>query len=326
MTLGIGEKMNNQLISVVIPVYNPGKHLYRCLDSIVDQTYKNLQIILVDDGSTDGSSEVCDKYAEADSRIICVHQPNSGVSSARNKGLELATGEYLHFPDSDDYLAPDTYERLIDEIEDCDAIVFEYFVEYPDKSIQHTQNDGQYGIFNNVDSIIRLFSGFQFVCTKLIKKQLSEGIRFRTDILRGEDTLFASQILARAKKVKFIPDPFYFYVQSNESATRGVFRPSQLTILKLYEAYETLLIIFPKVVLDRCVCYLHDCVIGIYYDMWSDKNKYSKEKKTVRKYLKKYYRQACVCARNSFSKRVKFFLATWFPNLFCVMHKLIHRL
>ena len=326
MTLGIGEKMNNQLISVVIPVYNPGKHLYRCLDSIVDQTYKNLQIILVDDGSTDGSSEVCDKYAEADSRIICVHQPNSGVSSARNKGLELATGEYLHFPDSDDYLAEDTYERLIDQIDDCDAIVFEYYVEYPDKSIQHTQNDGQYGVFNNVDSIIRLFSGFHFVCTKLIKKQLSEGIGFRTDILRGEDTLFASQILARAKKVKFIPDPFYFYVQSEDSATRGSFRKSQLTITKLYQAYESLFQGFPEKVINRCVTYLHDCVIGIYYDLWREKKNYRKEKKQLKIYLRKYYRKACVSAKKNKYKRIKFFLATWFPNLFCIIHKLVHTL
>ena len=314
------------LVSVIIPVYNPGKHLIRCLDSIVNQTYKNLEIILIDDGSTDGSGAVCDAYARNDIRITCIHQENQGVSISRNIGLEMCKGEYIHFPDSDDYIAPETYEFLIKATEDCDVVVFEYNVEYPDRIIQHTQPDEQYGLFDNANSVIHLFTGFQFVCTKFFKKALSEGLKFRTDIYRGEDTLFAAQILSKAEKVKFISNPFYYYVQSNESATRGVFRPSQLTILKLYEAYETLLIIFPKVVLDRCVCYLHDCVIGIYYDMWSDKNKYSKEKKTVRKYLKKYYRQACVCARNSFSKRVKFFLATWFPNLFCVMHKLIHRL
>ena len=101
------------LISIIIPVYNSGEYLQTCLDSIVGQTYKNLEIILIDDGSTDGSAEVCDDYAQKDSRIICIHQSNGGVSKARNRGLEIARGAYIHFPDSDDYLDLDTYEYLL---------------------------------------------------------------------------------------------------------------------------------------------------------------------------------------------------------------------
>ena len=155
---------------------------------------------------------------------------------------------------------------------------------------------------------------------------MADRVWFRTDIYRGEDTLFAAQIFLKAEKVKFIINPFYYYVQSNESATRGVFRPSQLTILKLYEAYEDLFRGLSEGVLYRCTAYLHDCVIGIYYDMWSDKKKYKKEKITVKKYLRKYYRRAYMGVRRKASKRVKFFLATWLPDFYCLIHKFIHNL
>ena len=106
-------KLEIPLISVIIPVYNTEKYLRTCLDSIVNQTHSNLQIILIDDGSTDNSGLICDEYAQKDSRIICVHQQNGGVSKARNEGLKIATGDYIHFPDSDDYLDLDTYEYLL---------------------------------------------------------------------------------------------------------------------------------------------------------------------------------------------------------------------
>ena len=131
--------MKNSSISIIIPVYNPGEHLVKCLESIINQTYENLEIILVDDGSSDGSGELCDEYAKKDSRIICIHQENAGVSNARNKGLEIATGDYFHFPDSDDYLELDTYEYLLNLIDEhqCDAVAFEHFVTYPNNEITH---------------------------------------------------------------------------------------------------------------------------------------------------------------------------------------------
>ena len=104
--------MNKPLISIIIPVYNAEKYLKKCLDSVINQTYKNLEIILVDDGSTDKSPEICDKYAEKDSRIIVLHKENGGVSSSRNAGLDIFKGEYLSFVDSDDYVEPDYIEYL----------------------------------------------------------------------------------------------------------------------------------------------------------------------------------------------------------------------
>ena len=117
--------MQNPLVSVIIPVYDVEPYLRRCLDSVVNQTYKNLEIILVDDGSTDSSPEICDEYAGADSRIIVIHKENGGQAEARNKGIEAATGEYITFVDADDYISSsyvnDLYKSMI--IERCDIIL-----------------------------------------------------------------------------------------------------------------------------------------------------------------------------------------------------------
>ena len=108
--------MNNKeydLISVIIPIYNIEKYVERCIKSIINQTYSNLEIILVDDGSSDSSPEICDKFANIDSRIIVIHKKNGGLSDARNNGLKIAKGNYISFIDGDDYIKPFMYEVLI---------------------------------------------------------------------------------------------------------------------------------------------------------------------------------------------------------------------
>ena len=105
--------MDEVLISVVVPVYNVEHYLKKCVDSICHQTYRNLEIILVDDGSTDCSGSLCDEFATSDSRIRVIHKSNGGLSDARNAGMELASGEWWMFVDSDDYIAPDTAETLL---------------------------------------------------------------------------------------------------------------------------------------------------------------------------------------------------------------------
>ena len=108
--------MKNPLISVVVPIYKVEEYLQRCVDSIINQTYKNLEIILVDDGSPDSCPKMCDNFAKQDKRIKVIHKINAGVSEARNTGLEYATGDYVGFIDSDDYIHPTMYEKLLNGI------------------------------------------------------------------------------------------------------------------------------------------------------------------------------------------------------------------
>ena len=119
--------MQKPLISIIIPVYNAEKYLPNCLDSVINQTYKNLEIILVDDGSTDKSSEICDEYAQKDFRIKLIHKENGGVSSARNAGLALVSGDYIAWVDSDDFVAPDYIEYMYKLLKEYDADISLYF-------------------------------------------------------------------------------------------------------------------------------------------------------------------------------------------------------
>lgn len=108
--------MEQALISVIVPVYNVEKYLPECVESIISQTYDNLEVILIDDGSTDRSGKICDEFAEKDSRIVVIHQKNSGVSAARNRGLDLCRGEYISFVDSDDYYCTDLMESAMNAL------------------------------------------------------------------------------------------------------------------------------------------------------------------------------------------------------------------
>ncbi len=321
------------LISVIIPVYNPGKHFLKCLDSIVNQTYQNLEIILIDDGSTDGSELVCDEFANKDNRVICIHQQNNGVSKARNQGLRIAKGDYIHFPDSDDYLDLDTYEYLIKRMieQRCDAVNFEHFITYPDREVEHSFSPERYGLFDAEGAHKQFMNGVQFCCNKLFSRKLimgqSDGERlfFREDIYRGEDTLLAAYAIERADRVYFDPRPMYHYVQSEESACRGRFRKTQLSITKLYDAYEPLYRIkYPHIWTDFLL-FMQETLIGIYYDMWADESDLKDERKMLNKVWREKYKQIKK-QKMSKKRKIKFSLFAISPSLFCFLHKHIHKL
>lgn len=321
---------NNPLISVIIPVYNTEKYLEACLNSIVNQTYRNLEIILIDDGSTDNSPNICDKYAEMDSRIKVIHKKNEGVSKARNTGLLYATGDYFHFPDSDDYLEIDAYEYLLQLLNEknCDAVAFEHYITYSDREIIHKLDESFYGLFDNEKTQIKLFKGSQFCCNKLYKKELVNDIKFREDIFRGEDTLFSASVLLNAKKVWFDSRPLYHYVQSEESACRGEFRRSQFTVLMLYDAYRKIYTEQYNCVWPYFLLYMQDILISLYYDIWSDvnSNKYSNQKKDFYSAICIHYREIKPANIISKKQKLKFILFKISPRIFCIIHRRIHNL
>ena len=129
-------KQNSILISVIIPVYNVEKYLNECIDSVINSTYKDLEIILVDDGSSDNCPQICDKYACMDNRIKVIHKENEGLSSARNEGFNIANGDYISFIDSDDYISTNLYEIAVDIIneQNCDIFSFGYYLKYGNKN------------------------------------------------------------------------------------------------------------------------------------------------------------------------------------------------
>lgn len=215
--------MDNPKISVIIPVYNVEPYLRRCLDSVIRQTYTNLEIILVDDGSTDGSSAVCDEYKEKDSRILVIHKENGGVSSARNAGLEMATGEWIGFVDSDDWVETDMYEYLYELAKEHETDVAQCAVAMENGSQRETLfsavNVPSKGITRENLKILS-----NSVCNKLYRSAPVNGLSFECTYPIGEDALFNVAVLARSSSFVFSPAAKYHYNYWTGSASHT--RPS----------------------------------------------------------------------------------------------------
>ena len=224
----------NHLITVIIPVYNVAPYLRRCLDSVINQTYSNIEILLVDDGSSDDSGKICDEYEAADSRVHVIHKINGGVSSARNIGLDEAHGEYVAFIDSDDVIEKDMLERTLAnavrynvQISCCLLDVVEI-----DGTSRHLA-DGIKGVVPSKEVISNYFSD-QFTkdqmygpCNKLMKYTLLQGHRFRQYRL-GEDILFMFELLLACDRVYYDDYVGYHYMHREGSAMTSSFSRKRL--------------------------------------------------------------------------------------------------
>lgn len=211
----------NPLISVIVPIYNVEKYLARCVDSIVNQTYKNLEIILVNDGSPDLCPQMCDDYAEKDSRIKVVHKKNGGLSDARNAGMAVAKGEYISFIDSDDYVSDDFFECLLDvmnkensDIAECSVVKL-----YEDNRFDEFSDDLSVKTYDTQDAMSALIAEnpfHQHVWNKLYKTELVRDIPYAVGKL-NEDEFWTYQVFGRANKVSKLNKTMYYYFQRNSS-------------------------------------------------------------------------------------------------------------
>ena len=208
------------MISVIIPVYNVEPYLRKCLDSVVNQTYKDLEILIIDDGSTDGSGAVCDEYADADERIRVFHTENRGLSCARNLGLDEAKGEWIGFVDSDDWIEPDMYEVLIDRALETGADVVECGVyrEYPDKAIENRKKSFMFADVGAVHALLR-GENFNTVWNKLWRYKSLEAIRFPEGIVY-EDIATTYKVLYYSECVCTIPVSKYHHSQRQGSISK----------------------------------------------------------------------------------------------------------
>ena len=211
-------------ISVIVPIYNVEPYLKKCLDSLLKQTYPQLEIILVNDGSPDGCGQICEEYAKKDTRIKVIHKTNGGLSDARNAGLQIATGQYIGFIDSDDYIDEDMYEYLLKglELSKADIAICGTKIDFEDgNTIVKSNNKKE--ILNAKEAIIKLnsFSSFDMaVWNKLYKKEIIQGIEFPVG-KKSEDYYVMYQYFHRANKVVVLEEAKYHYFQRNNSISRG---------------------------------------------------------------------------------------------------------
>ena len=216
--------MMEPLISVIIPAYNIENYIERSLQSVCEQTYRNLEIIVVNDGSTDKTGEIIDQIAATDSRIIPVHKQNGGVSAARNTGLDIAKGDYIGFIDGDDIIDSDMYEFLINNAlkHDADISHCGYKMVFSDR-VDNYYNTGEIRIQNNYQGVYDLIKADRVepgLCNKLFKKEVIAANRLEETIKINEDLLFNYFIFKGAKKSVFEDVPKYHYmVRRNSAAT-----------------------------------------------------------------------------------------------------------
>ena len=218
------------LISVIIPVYKVEKYLCRCVDSVLEQTYTNMEIILVDDGSPDNCPVMCDEYARQDSRVKVIHQENAGLSGARNAGIDMAQGQWLAFVDSDDYLAAGFLERLYQACVDTGSSLSVCRWEYVRGETIPEHGTGETRVYTGREMLANLYvpDGAYFVVAwnKLYRKELFEDIRYPLGRIH-EDEATTYRIYDKVKKAAYVDRSLYGYFVTPVSITRG-FNPKRM--------------------------------------------------------------------------------------------------
>ena len=213
--------MDMPLISVIVPVYKVEKYLDRCVQSIVDQTYSNLEIILVDDGSPDNCGAMCDAWAEKDSRIKVIHKENGGGAQARNVGLDCAAGKYIGFVDSDDYILPEMYKALVSVCQSTDSDITEcgYITFENEEEIKSDASSGAVSVYNTEQALRENIGNktcCQIVWNKVYKREVLANVRFVEGKLI-DDEFFTYRALGNARRVSVVPVQFYCYRQQLSS-------------------------------------------------------------------------------------------------------------
>lgn len=240
-------------ISVIIPVYGVEDFLCECVDSVLNQTYPNLEIILVDDGSPDNSGQICDAYAGKDSRIKVIHKRNGGLSDARNAGLDISTGQYISFVDSDDKVHPQFIELLYSKIGKCDMIFcdFKSFENYPDLSNDRFKPAEKEKLTNfTKDELMLQIMSFRYplvvvAWNKLYKRELWGSLRYPVGKIH-EDEFIIHSLINRSENIAFIDKPVYYYrmrkqsIMSSASATRSLLDKLEALYLRKTFFDETL--------------------------------------------------------------------------------------
>ena len=213
------------LISVIIPVYKVEKYVEKCIQSVINQTYENLQIILVDDGSPDNCGKICDEYAKKDHRIEVIHKSNGGLSDARNKGLEIAKGEYIGFGDSDDYIEADMYEVLYNLLKQYNAdvsICNFYTVSQGKISVKNADNGiNEYNRIEILKEILLDKNIQSYAWNKLYKKELFDEIKYPIG-KKYEDIGTTFFLLEKCNKVVVTGKSEYYYINRQDSIVNNV--------------------------------------------------------------------------------------------------------
>lgn len=317
--------MNNPLISVIVPVYNVEQYINECINSIIDQNYKNLEIILVDDGSTDNSGKICDEYALKDLRIKVYHKKNGGLSDARNYGLQFTTGDYILFIDSDDFLDLNMINVLVENaiVNEVDISICGFSKYYGFNNIVRCQST----LLNiKIEDLRRIEYLYDFthygvgVWNKLFKKELFQSIIFPIGKF-SEDYFVMYKVFYEAKSVFYTSQALYFYRQRKNSITKS--KKTKFDILEALEQYVEFAKNIEPTLLNSAIHALVFSQLGVYNTILNNNDALDK-KNELRKKIRANYRTA-YSYEDSKNRKIQLFLFEHFNLLYPIFYKLYMR-
>lgn len=303
------------VISIIVPIYNVEKLLKKCLESICNQTYSGIEIILVDDGSKDGSLSICNEYAKKDERIVVIHQENKGLSGARNSGIKAARGKYIGFVDSDDYIEEHMYEKMLEciEKEGADVVIGNYVFVNEEGNRLSDSDVITDETLSGTDALKKLqTSGRVYYTTawnKLYKKEIFNGLEFAEGKI-NEDVFIIHEVFHKCRKVATISDEVYFYVQRENSIMT---RELSIGRLDIFEALFNRYLFYKHNNLDKLLCVFFDIVEEEYFIREKIKCNSLEDKERIKeidKMIWKMYYETCD------KKCMKRFIKYKFPNMF----------
>lgn len=312
------------MISIIVPIYNVEKYLEKCIESILNQTYRDLEVILVDDGSPDGSPAICDRYAAQDSRIRVIHQINAGVSAARNAGLLAAKGTYIGFIDPDDFVASKMYEKMVSAIEESRSELaicgYEYYDEeyavdekrrYPVKPNEVISRKELMRRMSDMPPTVR-----HGVVNKLFTKSALKGLTFQEGLRSSEDVLFLTAYMERVKTAVFVHAPLYCNLVRQGSATHGGLNIQSLadSFAAHEKMYRTIVDTYPDLK-DHSLAFLLDVCLLKYNEAKGKLSSLNHESRAdasarmtdMRKFIKRMARQALFNREIFWKTRISYF-------------------
>lgn len=323
-----GEK--NPVISVIVPSFNEEKHISRCLDSILNQTFTDFEVLCVDDNSTDSTFDIIKEYSLRDSRIKPLKNPGKGVSSARNFGLENSCGDYISFIDSDDFIQPQMYEFLLRAIleNNCEMSVcrYEKTSEFISKNFNYNSREcfaEEFVNFYDIDFVSRNELTLTSACMKLIKKDLLKKCEKFLKYRIGEDTIFCADLWTKTDKIFLIDLPLYCYFTNTESVSY-----TEIWHEKWFDLIETRFIAFEKFkALNNTLTssfYLEKGMKLLLSYRFNIKGTPSEEKfiKPIKNYFKKYISVYLKCNDISLKNKLFVILFFFFPFLYTAFRKM----
>lgn len=292
--------MDEKKISVIVPCYNVAPYIERCVASLIRQTYQNLEIILVNDGSTDNTREICERLKETDSRIKVVQKENGGLSDARNVGIEAAAGEFYSFIDGDDFIESDTYEALIAEMKDSSvSMVAGGFIVTDIQGNKTVSVCPKRMYLSKEEAFVDLFGRKRYIsqssCNKLFRKELFQNIRYKKGIF-NEDMEILPRLLDVSDHVVILNKPIYHYIKKPGSITSSEYSMKRFEATKIEEDIVRLCKEKYKKLIPYATFYELDCYHGMLQNLreCSNRSEFKKQEKIIKF---KIFRTAIICCQ-----------------------------